>query len=95
MEVLTALTLLAAVRTAGRFTDAVNAYWSPFFSWAMVPWLALGVPPLLAAKLTVLLAAAALVLGGWMLVGVISTDRLLRGAVTLVVQQHFGAPNVA
>lgn len=67
---------------AGRFADAINAYWSPLFSWAMVPWLLLGLPPVLAAKVTLLLAAAALVGGGWRLVGIFSTEPLVRWPLT-------------
>jgi hypothetical protein len=35
----------------GNFHDAINAVWSPFFSWLLVPMLALGVEPLLAPKI--------------------------------------------
>lgn len=70
---------------SGRFAYAVNAYWSPFFSWAMVPWLLLGLPPVLAAKLTLFLAVAALVVGGWKLVGILSTDPLVRWPTTALL----------
>ncbi|MEX1179049.1 MAG: glycosyltransferase family 87 protein [Nitriliruptor sp.] len=42
---------------AGRLTEAVNGYWSPLFSWAMTPLIAVGVPSTLAAKIVTLLAA--------------------------------------
>lgn len=70
---------------AGRFAYAINAYWSPFFSWAMVPWLLLGVPPVLAAKLTLFFAAAVLVAGGWRLVGILATDPLVRWPTTALL----------
>jgi len=70
---------------AGRFAYAINAYWSPFFSWAMVPWLLLGVPPVLAAKITLFLAAGVLVVGGWKLVGILSTDPIVRWPATAVL----------
>jgi hypothetical protein len=65
--------------------DALNAYWSPLLSWAMVPWLAAGVRPLLAAKLTLLLAGAALVAGGWKLAGILTADRAVRAATTALL----------
>ena len=70
---------------AGRFAYAINAYWSPFFSWAMVPWLLLGVPPVPGAKVTLFLAAAVLVAGGWKLVGIISTDQVVRWPATALL----------
>jgi hypothetical protein len=69
----------------GRFTDAINAYWSPCFSLAMVPWLLFGVPPLLAAKLILLIAGAALVFGAWTLLGLVTTDSPVRGVTTLLM----------
>ncbi len=35
----------------GEFAQAINGYWSPLLSWMLVPGIALGVPPLLAAKI--------------------------------------------
>lgn len=42
--------------------SAINAYWSPLFSWLLVPLLAVGVPGVLAAKLLAVVVGCALVL---------------------------------
>src|SRR5690606_31800021 len=34
----------------GEWADAVNAYWSPLYSWLLVPLLAVGIEPLAATK---------------------------------------------
>ncbi|MBL7813208.1 MAG: hypothetical protein JNL57_13380 [Bacteroidetes bacterium] len=39
----------------GRFYEAINAYWSPFWSWLLVPFLWLGLTPLAAIRLLELL----------------------------------------
>jgi hypothetical protein len=36
---------------AGHFFDAINAYWSPLYSWLLVPLLAARIEPLLASKI--------------------------------------------
>ena len=35
----------------GEFSDAINACWGPLYSWLLVPFLSLGIDPLLAAKI--------------------------------------------
>jgi hypothetical protein len=40
----------------GDFREAVNGYWGPLISWLMAPWIALGISPLIAARI-ILLAA--------------------------------------
>ena len=40
----------------GNFGLAVNGYWGPLLSWLMVPFLWLGVEPLLAGKLSMLIS---------------------------------------
>ncbi len=47
---------------AGHVSEAVNAYWSPMFSWLMVPLVAVGVPGTLAAKLVSLGTAVGVLL---------------------------------
>ena len=44
---------------AGDVANAVNGYWAPLLSWVVAPFLAVGVPPLVAARLVLLLAAVA------------------------------------
>lgn len=51
----------------GHFADAVNAYWSPLFSWLLVPLLALGIDRLLAAKILGILIGGATLAGLWRL----------------------------
>ncbi len=46
---------------AGHWECAINAYWSPLFSWLIVPWLAVGVNALLAAKIVTWLCGLAVV----------------------------------
>ncbi len=36
---------------SGRFQDAINGWWGPLFSWLLLPFLAIGVTPLMAAKI--------------------------------------------
>jgi hypothetical protein len=77
--------------TAGRVAESVNAYWSPLWSWLTAPFLAVGVPPLVAAKLVGLLTAVlVLVLLDRLLrtVGVGDVPRLvaLLGTVPLLLQ---------
>lgn len=46
---------------AGRWSEAVNGYWSPLLSWLVVPFLLAGVPAVLAAKVLGLLTGVAVV----------------------------------
>src|SRR5688572_4382331 len=47
---------------AGDFGAAINAYWSPLYSWLLMPFLAIGIPALLATKvLTVFLGFGSLI----------------------------------
>jgi len=47
----------------GNLADAVNAYWSPLFSWLLVPFLFLGILPQVAAKAITLAAGFATIIG--------------------------------
>src|SRR5215470_1289174 len=42
---------IAGYYLSGDLGKAVSGYWSPLYSWLLVPWLAAGVPALLATKL--------------------------------------------
>ena len=46
----------------GDLADAVNAYWSPLFSWLLVPLIALGLPATITAKLVSIVVAVATLL---------------------------------
>ncbi len=39
----------------GDFKNAINGYWSPLFSWLLMPFLSMGVPSLLASRILLLL----------------------------------------
>lgn len=70
---------------AGHFADAATGFWSPLYTWLLTAPLALGVPPLLAAKLVDLLAGAAAVVGAWRLLIVLGVGRRLRLAAVLTL----------
>lgn len=42
---------IAGYYLKGDVAKAISGYWSPLYSWLLIPWLALGVPGLLATKL--------------------------------------------
>lgn len=67
---------------AGRTTDAVNGYWGPLLSWLLVPALAAGAAPLVAARL-VGLASGLLALWGAMRLA--ATAGLGRGATVALL----------
>lgn len=50
---------IAQKYAAGLLPDAINAYWGPLFSWLLVPFLLVGLPPLLAARVLLLLIGLA------------------------------------
>jgi hypothetical protein len=44
--------MVAQKISVGSFNDAINAYWSPLFSWLMVPFILLGFKSLFAIRAT-------------------------------------------
>jgi len=54
---------IAGYYLSGDVAKAVSGYWSPLYSWLLMPWLAVGVPGLLATKLLGVLLAMAWVVG--------------------------------
>jgi len=62
-----AYTTIAQKYLVGNFHDAVNAYWSPMFSWLLAPILSTGVSLLLGAKILSAIAGAGLLGSLWML----------------------------
>src|SRR5262249_46576827 len=54
---------IAGYYLSGDLGKAVSGYWSPLYSWLLVPWLAAGVPGLLATKLLGALLALCCVAG--------------------------------
>lgn len=51
----------------GNWGEAVNGYWGPLYSWAMIPFLLAGLPPLLAAKVLSLVVGVFTLVGVWLL----------------------------
>jgi hypothetical protein len=50
---------------AGDLGAAINAYWSPFYSWLLAPFLGAGIVPGLATKVLALVLGLVLLLGVW------------------------------
>ena len=70
---------------AGRFADAVNAYWSPLFSWTMLPWLIAGVPPLAASKISLWIAGGCAIAAFWQLVRRVTAHDVIAIATTVLL----------
>jgi hypothetical protein len=70
---------------AGDFAAAVNAYWSPLYSWLLVPLLAVGVEPFLATKILAIVIGAGAILAGWWLMANLGITRDLRVYVSLAL----------
>lgn len=66
---------------AGHFRDAVNAYWGPLYSLLIVPFLAGGLAPLLAARVLGIVLAGVAALAAWRLATVMGLRGLTRAAV--------------
>ena len=58
---------IAQYYAEGKTQLMVSGYWGPLLSWLMVPWLKLGVAPLLAGRLVMMLSGAVFVAGSFML----------------------------
>lgn len=54
---------IAGYYTHGRTDLAVSGYWGPLLSWLMMPWLAVGMSPLVAARMVMALTAVVFLLG--------------------------------
>src|SRR5258706_3649627 len=51
----------------GNFSDAINGFWGPLLSWLLVPFLAVGIPSLLAPEVVLLVTGAFAIVGAWLL----------------------------
>ena len=58
---------LARLYADGQWWTAINAYWSPMFSWLLAPFIAIGLDPLIAGKLVQLGGGAGLLVAMWLL----------------------------
>lgn len=65
---------------AGRPDLAVNGYWSPLFSWLLVPPLAAGIDPMLACRALMVLSGAAYSLGSYCFICALTPSARLRTA---------------
>jgi hypothetical protein len=75
--------LVARRLLAGDWRGAVNAHWSPLFSWMLVPLLASGVEALLACKLLTYLIGAAAIASMWFLAPIFSDRSETRVLITI------------
>jgi hypothetical protein len=53
---------IARKYAAGNFSEAINGYWGPLYSWLLAPFLVIGVEPLLATKILNLLIGFVIIL---------------------------------
>ncbi len=67
----------------GDFSSAINGYWNPLFSWLMIPFLLLGIEPIIAARLSILTVGALAVWGVGILSSKLPIDRELRLVITI------------
>ena len=70
---------------AGNFKDAINGYWSPLFSWLMVPLLALKINAVVAAKVVSVLSGLLLVIGAYRLSFRFRLTSTFRAMIPLIV----------
>jgi len=66
---------------SGNFSLAVNGCWNPLFSWLMVPFLAMGVDPLIAGNLVILTAGALTVWG----VSLLSSKLRIKSKIRIII----------
>ncbi|NQU09932.1 hypothetical protein HQ590_04010, partial [bacterium] len=77
----------------GHFRAAVSGYWSPLYSWLLVPLLALGITPLLATKVLAVILGGVGIGAVWRILihlGVPTGLRLLTGLILVPVVLWFG-----
>lgn len=70
---------------AGDFALAFNGYWSPLFSWLLVPLLALGLDPLSSVRLLMLLSAMVFSAGAYYLLIELAFPPQVRSAALLAI----------
>lgn len=76
----------------GNFQQAVNSYWSPFYSWLIVPALSLKLQPILAAKSLNLLTGSALIGITYLFLGYFKISKEVKITVlitTAILSVHF------
>lgn len=55
--------MVAMEYAKGNFTDAINGFWPPLISWLLIPFIKLGITPLLAARILNLITGGVLLIG--------------------------------
>src|SRR5688500_1710708 len=68
---------------AGHFADAMNAYWSPLYSWLLAGLMAAGIESLLATKVLAILIGEAILASVWWLVAHLKLTRDIPFVVSL------------
>src|SRR4030042_2179385 len=77
---------------SGDFSNAINGYWGPLISWLMVPFLAAGLEPLVAANFLLIMTGLVVIIQSWSLMKRIEIDnipRLIVLCVTAIVVIFF------
>lgn len=69
----------------GRFHEAINGYWSSLLSWLLLPFLALGVSSLIAAKVINIGAGEVVIIASWILLHNFTSRQLIRVYVTACI----------
>ncbi|MGH7215287.1 MAG: hypothetical protein ACREIT_11040 [Tepidisphaeraceae bacterium] len=69
----------------GHFFDAINAYWSPLYSWLLVPLLAVGIHGLLATKVLAVAIGAGVLCVVWWILGNLRLTREARTVTCLTL----------
>ena len=88
---------LAEYYATGRTELMISGYWGPLFSWLAAPWIALGMAPMLAGRLTMVLSAAAFFLAGRRLMrhaGLEDRARAMGSALFLLAAVVWSGQNV-
>lgn len=84
---------IARQNLQGHYADAVNAYWSPLYSWLLMPLMAAGVESLLAVKVLAVLVGAGMIATTWWLLRNLGVAVELRAIACLTlfpILYHFG-----
>jgi len=83
--------------SAGEFDLAVNGYWGPLLSWLMVPFLKFGIPPLIAARLAMLVSTVIFAFGAnriMSLFGLSRRSRVLGLVMVCLAAAVWGSQNI-
>ncbi len=65
----------------GNFANALNGFWPPLISWLLVPFIKLGISPLIASRILNVIAGLFLMAGVWLLSQQFELDKRVRTAI--------------